>query len=334
MTAFIPRSVGRGKLALVLLSLLCAGLLAGVGGYLLFPRSPEVRFVEYRMPELHDAPIAIAAAADGTIWFTIDRADAIGRIRAGRLERLPTSGPNIEPTGLGIGQDGSAWFTDMAARAIARIGPTGEVSRFTLDTPIVRLGRLVVAPEGAAWFAESTRSSITRLKDGSFTRYQVEPSRGGPYGVAMAPDGSVWATLQSGNQLLRINAAGRVENLEIPRPGALPTDVAAGSDGSVWFLQFRANRIGRWRSGTFDDFEIGGESAGLSGLAVAPDKSVWFGMLRRSSLGRLRDGKIKAFKLPRDNARPYTLVIDPVGNVWYADITGYIGMLPADQISD
>ncbi len=57
-------------------------------------------------------------------------------------------------------------------------------------------------------------------------------------------------------------------------------------------------------------------------------------MLRRSSLGRLRDGKIKAFKLPRDNARPYTLVIDPVGNVWYADITGYIGMLPADQISD
>ena len=106
MTAFNPRSVGRGKLALVLLPLLCAGLLAGVGGYLLFPRSPEVRFVEYRMPELHDAPIAIAAAADGTIWFTIDRADAIGRIRAGRLERLPTSGPNNRADGIG---DRAGW---------------------------------------------------------------------------------------------------------------------------------------------------------------------------------------------------------------------------------
>jgi virginiamycin B lyase len=332
MTALKLLTVSRSKLVLVLL--ICAGLLAGVGARLVFPRSPAVRFVEYRMPEPYDAPIAIAAAADGTIWFTIDRAHSIGRIRAGRLERLPTSGPNIEPTGLGIGQDGSAWFTDMAARALGRISPTGEVSRFTLDTPIARLGRLAVAPEGAAWFAESTGSSVTRLKDGKFTRHQVEPSRGGPYGVAVAPDGSVWATLQSGNQLLRISAAGTVETLEIPRPGAVPTDIATGSDGSVWYIQFRANRIGRWRSGKFEDFEVTEENAGLSGLAVASDGSVWFGMLRRSSLGRLRDGKVKAFELPRDNARPYTLVVDPAGNVWYADITGYIGMLPADQTRD
>ena len=37
------------------------------------------------------------------------------------------------------------------------------------------------------------------------------------------------------------------------------------------------------------------------------------------------------FRLPRENARPYSLAVDREGNVWYADITGYVGMLPARQ---
>ena len=71
------------------------------------------------------------------------------------------------------------------------------------------------------------------------------------------------------------------------------------------------------------------ENAGLSGLAVAGDGAIWFGMVRSSSLGRLRDGKVEIFRLPRDNTRPYSLAADPDGNIWYADISGYVGMLPA-----
>jgi virginiamycin B lyase len=52
-------------------------------------------------------------------------------------------------------------------------------------------------------------------------------------------------------------------------------------------------------------------------------------MLRAGSLGRLRDGEMKAFKLPRDDARHYSVTVDGDGNVWYADIRGYVGMLPA-----
>ena len=62
---------------------------------------------------------------------------------------------------------------------------------------------------------------------------------------------------------------------------------------------------------------------------MAEDGAVWFGMLRAGSLGRLRDGEVETFKLPRERARPYSLAIDRDGNVWYADITGYVGMLPA-----
>jgi virginiamycin B lyase len=301
----------------------------GGGALLLVRVIPEDKFVEYRMGEPQDAPIAIAAGTDGSIWFTIDHSDAIGRVRNGRIERLPTSSRNIEPLGLAVAADGSAWYTDLAARAIAHINSVGEIARFVLDTPITRLGRLAIAPDGAAWFADQTGYGLTRLKDGVFTRYQIESARGGPYGVAVTADGAIWATLQNGNQLLQVATDGTTRTFELPRAGAVPTDVGVGSDGSVWFLQFRANRIGRFMNGQFSDVEVSQENAGLSGIAVAPNDDVWFGMLRRGSLGRLRNGHIDIFALPRDNARPFSVAVDRDGNVWYADITGFVGMLPA-----
>jgi len=299
------------------------------GAFLLVRAVPEEKFVEYRMDEPQDAPIAIAAGTDGSIWFTMDHADAIGHLRNGRVERLPTSGRNIEPIGLAVAADGSAWYTDITARAIARISSAGEIARFVLDTPIVRLGRLAVAPDGAAWFADPTGYGMTRLKDGVFTRHPIESARGGPYGVAVTADGDIWATLQNGNQLLHLAVDGTSRTFDLPRGGAVPTDVAVGSDGSVWFLQFRGNRIGRFKDGQFSDVEAGPENAGLSGIAVAPNDDVWFGMMRRASLGRLRNGHIEIFALPRDNARPFSIAVDRDANVWYADISGFVGMLPA-----
>jgi len=64
---------------------------------------------------------------------------------------------------------------------------------------------------------------------------------------------------------------------------------------------------------------------------VAPNGDVWFGMLRHASLGRLRDGRVAVFALPRDNARPFSVDVDRDGNVWYADISGFVGMLPAQH---
>jgi virginiamycin B lyase len=306
------------------------GIAILAGGALLVMRAvPDQKFVEYRMGEPQDAPIAIAAGTDGSVWFTIDHADAIGRLRNGHIERLPTSSRNIEPLGLAVAADGSVWYTDLAARAIARISSVGEIARFVLDTPITRLGRLVIAPDGAAWFADPTGYGLTKLKDGVFTRYRIESARGGPYGVAVTADGAIWATLQNGNQLLHLAVDGTSRTFDLPRGGAVPSDVAVGSDGSVWFLQFRANRIGRFKDGQFSDIEAGRENAGLSGIALAPNDDVWFGMMRRASLGRLRNGHIEIFPLPRDNARPFSVAVDRDGNVWYADISGFVGMLPA-----
>lgn len=303
---------------------LCLGvLILSLGAY---RPAPAAVFVEYKTDEM-ETPTAIAAAPDGTVWFTLDGSAALGRVRDGRLERVPTPGEAVQPLGLGVAADRTVWYTDSAARAIARLTPDGAVARYTLGTPSVRLARLAVAPDGAAWFAEPTGYSITRLKDGALTRHVFDSPRGAPYGVAASADGSIWATLEGANQILHIAPDGSMEATDVPRDDALPSDIAVGPDGSAWFIEFRTDRIARLKDGRFQEYEVGETAAGLSGLAVASDGTVWFGMLRTGSLGRLRDGKVERYKLPRDRARPCSIALDGAGNVWYADISGYIGRL-------
>ncbi|HWP45886.1 MAG TPA: SMP-30/gluconolactonase/LRE family protein [Candidatus Limnocylindrales bacterium] len=289
-------------------------------------------FIEYPMLRSTDIPTAIAVAPNGAVWFTIEFSDAIGLFRNGKIERLPKGSQNLVPVGLGVAADGSAWFTDVPARAISNISQSGKLTSFSLSTPIARLGKLAVAPDGAVWFAEPTSYSITRLKDGQFTRYQLESARGDPYGVAVDAQGTVWATLQSANKLVRISPDGKMTEIEVPTRGSTPTEIAVDATGVVWFTEFRTSKIGRYANGQFTEFQApGNERSAITGLAIAPDGSVWFGMLRRHSLVRLHNGVLKEFRLPRRDARPYNLAVDAAGNVWYTDISGWLGMLPADQ---
>lgn len=309
---------------------LAAGLILGLAiavlAFGLYRLASRQEFVEYKMEDPHDIPTAIAAAPDGSIWFTIDSASAVGRVQDGKVLRLPKPTENLEPIGLAVAADGSAWFTDAPAKQVSRMTPAGELSSVTLEMPIARLGGIAAAADGAVWFAEGSAYSITRLKDGALKRHVIESVRGGPYGVAVGPDGSVWATLQAANQVLRISPDGAMRSFDIPTRGSSPSDIRVDAQGVVWFLEFRSSKLGRLENGKFQEFELG-EHVAPTGLAVAPDGAVWFGMLRTGSLGRFQNGKIRAVKLPRENARPYGVAVDGEGNVWYADISGYVGML-------
>jgi virginiamycin B lyase len=313
----------RNTLAVIVLVVLTAAI-AACGG-------PKSDFVEYAMLEKTDMPTALAIAPDGAVWFTLDFAPAIGRIRDGKVERILLGNGkrnNVEPLGLGVDAGGTIWYTDPLDQAIAGITPGGETKKYSLETPIARLGRLTVAPDGAVWFSEGTAYSITRLKDGKVTRNVIENIRGGPYGVAVDAQGNAWATLQGANQILKIAPDGKMTPHEVPTRSSSPTDITVDAKGAVWFVQFRGSKVGRLAEGAITEFEVPSKSwAGLSGVAVAPDGAVWFGALRDHAIGRVRDGQVKMFPLPRADARPYTLAVDATGNVWYADISGYVGML-------
>jgi len=329
MSTTLLRPQLRRPILLAITGVALAAISAGAAFIVLRESGPSAHFIEYPMREGSQMPTAIATGPDGSVWFTIDLGDSIGRLHDGRIEFLPTGIKAIEPVGLAAAPDGSAWFTDNAAHAISRVAVSGEVTRIPLDTPSVRLGRLAIGADGAVWFAESTGYSISEIRDGKLIRHLYDSPRGGPYGVAVAPDGTAWASLQSGDQIVRVGTDGSVKAFDLPNAASVPSDVAIGPDGAVWFLEYRTNTIGRLVGDAIREFPIGERAMGLAGLTVTPDGAVWFGLLREGSLGRLRDGQILSFRLPRPGAKPYTVATDRDGNVWYADISGYIGMLPA-----
>lgn len=291
---------------------------------------PTARVTEYPMLEKDDIPAAIATGRDGSIWFTIDFSSAIGVFRNGKIERVNKGTRNMDPIGIAIDQSNNAWFVDAPALSIGRVSPNNEIKTFPLGTPVARLQRLTVAPDGAIWFAEGSAYSVTRLKDDMFERYQLQSARGTPYGVAIAPDGKAWATLQQAGQIVRIDPTdGKTDWFWVPTPASAPTDIVVDAKGDVWFLEFRSNKLGRIRNEEFTEFAIPSESrmAGVVGLTVAPDGAIWFAMVRDHGLGRFKDGQFKFFKLPRFEARPVGVAADPAGNIWYVDLTGFLGKI-------
>jgi virginiamycin B lyase len=286
-------------------------------------------FIEHRMLVRTDIPTALAVAPNGAVWFTIEFSDAIGVFRNGKIDRLPKGTQNLEPLGLAVDATGGAWYTDTPMRAISRISSDGSIRSFPLSTPIVRLGRLTVAPDGAVWFADVTTASVTRLQDGVFMRHDVGSLGATPYGIAVDPDGTVWTTLQGADKLARISIDGQVTALDVPTRSSGLGDIAVDQSGAVWFLELRGNKIGRFAEGRFTEFTIPTPSAGLTALAAAPDGSVWFTELSVAKLGRLRDGRVAEFRLPRADGRPFGVAVDAANNVWYTDLSGWLGMLPA-----
>ena len=305
---------------------------AGLGAiiWLLSGRSAPA-FIDYPMLVKTDIPTAVDVAPDGAVWFTVEFSDAIGAFRNGKIDRIRKGSQNLEPLGLAADGAGGAWYTDSTIRAISRISPDGEVRSFPLSTPIARLGRLALSPDGAVWFADMATANVTRLHHGVFSRYDVGSEGAIPFGVAIDRSGTVWTTLQGTDQLGRISPDGQVTVLDVPTRNSGLGDVAVDGSGAVWFLELRANKVGRFAEGRFIEFAVPTPSAGLTALATAPDGSAWFTELSVGKLGQVQSGRVTEFPLPRARARPFGVAVDAANNVWYTDLSGWLGMLPADQ---
>lgn len=303
-------------------------LLATAGAGLWWNMRPkQANVTEFAMLQSTDMPVAVAVGPDDSVWFSIDFAAAIGRIRDGKVERIAKTGKNVDALGIAVDAQGNAWYADSPATAMLRITPAGEIRSFPLGTPISRLGRVAAGPDGSVWFAEGTTYSVSSIRAEKLERHDIPSVRGGPFGVAVAADGTVWATLQSSNALMKIPPGGAPTEIEIPTRGVAPTDVAVAPDGSIWFIEFRANRIGRYADGKFTEVAMPEGIGALSGLAVTADGSAWFGAMKGAAIGRVKGSDVTMFKLPRDDAKPFTLAADTKGNVWYADIRGFVGRM-------
>jgi hypothetical protein len=111
-------------------------------------------------------PDAIAAGADGNLWFTLSSEGRIGRITtAGKVTEFSAGiTPGSGPFAIAAGPDGNMWFTMPDEDRLGRITPAGQVTEFSAGiTPGSGPSAIAAGADGNMWFTESSGNRIGRI---------------------------------------------------------------------------------------------------------------------------------------------------------------------------
>lgn len=123
-----------------------------------------------------------------------------------------------------------------------------------------------------------------------------------------------------------------VRQFRLPTPGAEPVDVVAGPDGSIWFTEFGADKVGRISaSGVLSEYRVPQVHAEPYQLAVGPGGVIWFTEWLTGKVGRISPGgRVAQVALPKGSAGGLGIAVGADGTVWVADQAGRIDRIAPD----
>jgi virginiamycin B lyase len=125
-----------------------------------------------------------------------------------------------------------------------------------------------------------------------------------------------------------------IREWKVPTKDAKPYATVATPDGSIWFTEEMANKIGclNPKTGEFQEYALTEDkSASPHGIAADHDGSIWYTASSGGFIGKLepRTGKVTVFKMPDPKAKdPDSLAIDSKGTLWFTlPISNLVGKL-------
>jgi virginiamycin B lyase len=223
-------------------------LLMAVPPVTLGQQAPAPRLVlqEYATPAgsyPHDA----VPDGFGYAWYAGQRSGTVGRVDAatGEVLVIPIA-PNSAPHGIIMGPDGALWVTDGGLNAIVRVDRlTHEVTVYPLPGERANLNTPTFDHRGVLWYT-GQNGYFGRLDPAVGIVEQFDAPRGrGPYGIATAPDGTVYYASLAGSYLGRIDDDfGGVTEFDPPTPNAGVRRVWPDSKGRLWIAEYNVGQVG------------------------------------------------------------------------------------------
>ena len=171
---------------------------------------------------------------------------------------------------------------------------------------------------------------------GDFVEYPMPLAGDIPTAVAIAPDGTVWFTIDSAGDMGVIRD-GKITRLPTVRKIVEPIGLAVDSAGAAWYGDASGAMISRMSSsGEIKSFPLGTPIARLGRLVVAADDSVWFAEGTGYGFTRLKDGVLTRNVPKSIRGGPYGVAVDAHGNVWGTLQSGnlIVKISPAGEIAE
>jgi streptogramin lyase len=275
------------------------------------------------------SPYAIAAGADGALWFTDFSGHKIGRMTTGGALTLQAPLPGASfPYDIAAGGDGAMWFVSQSPSSVSRIDAAGNVLTKNLASATANPADIVSGPDGALWFTETVTKAIGRIPASTPLAVPDESrtTNEGPTGIASGPDGNIWFTEYSASEVGRMALNGATTYLPLPPAIDNPEAIEAGPDGALWVTTLNPAAIVRITPAG-DQLTFRLPVTPFPGeIAVGADGALWF--TASDNIGRITtDGAIETFPLP-----PGVGVLDiaagPDGNLWFTQANaGLVGRI-------
>ena len=253
-------------------------------------RAADGHVEEYPLPTTDAGPSSLAAAPDGSVYFTEQQAGKVGRIdTSGHIQEFalpdPGSGPDAAtvvpvPAPSGGTPTYQVWFSERFAGRLGRLAPaTGTVQEFPLPAGVTCPDTLAEATSGTLYlgFCRSTQLATVHA-DGSVSLLPVPQETS--YGLLRpGPAGSILIAGQFyRNALPRLTSSGTLIDARLPDTGGTAIDAATAPDGRIWFTEPWADRVGVLDPVTnaVREFTVPTPLASPLGITVDASGMIWF----------------------------------------------------------
>src|SRR5215831_8102473 len=247
----------------------------------------KVSITEWSVPTLGSRPHDPLAARAGSLWYTGQMANVLGRLdpRTGRFKEYALKTPHSGPHGLVEDTEGNIWYTGNTGALVGKLDPrTGAVTEYVMPDP--------------------------EAKD--------------PHTLIFDQSGILWFTVQNANRVGRLDPkTGEIKLLTPPTPKSRPYGMAVNSKGVVFYVAFGTNKVGSVDPKTLEihEYPLPDTASRPRRITITSDDVVWYADFSRGYLGRLDPGTGRVTEWPSPSgskSEPYGIsAINDV--IWYSE---------------
>jgi virginiamycin B lyase len=240
---------------------------------------------EWIVPSLGSRPHDPLAAADGSLWWTGQWANKLGRLdpKTGAMKEFPVP-EGARPHGLAEDRAGNIWYTGNGNGTMGKLDPkTGQVTEYKMPDPAARDPHTpLFDPKGNLWFSLQGANMVGRLtpQTGEIKLVTMPTPRSNPYGVVMTSKGVPVVCLFGTNKIATFDPVTMaVKEYNLPNDASRPRRIAITSDDMVWYADYSRGYLGRLNLSNGEVKEWASPSGPQSqpyGIAADQKDIVWY----------------------------------------------------------
>ncbi len=247
----------------------------------------NVQIQEYEVPTPKSRPHDPTVAPDGSLWYTGQGANKLGRLdpKTGEFKEYALKTANSGPHGLVADKAGNIWFTAISGGYVGKLDPkTGEIAEFRPeDGTKIDPHTPVFDHDGILWFTNEQTNYIGRLdpKNGKMSLARVPTQHAVPYGIVILPNNTPLFCEFGANRLASVDPGTmKIREYVLPADGARPRRIALAPDGTVYYTDYARGYLGHFDPSAGKLLKEwaspgGGESEPY-GIAITNHGEVWY----------------------------------------------------------